>query len=106
MPVYVDADVENCNYLTFTFSPSAGPASAAASTGMDTRGISTLSKRSWDMTIYQYECGYTNAAPPGCTEYYWGVTAGKVKSYNFGTTNTHLANQNQKICIRREKAYC
>jgi hypothetical protein len=104
--MYVDANVEDCNDLTFTMMPTAGPASAAANTGIDSRGISTLSKRDWDMTIYQYECGYTNAAPPGCTQYLFGPATGKVSSYNFGTTSIHLANQNQKICIRREKAYC
>lgn len=101
--MYVDANVDDCNVLTFHFNPQSGPAAAAAAG--DTRGVASVaSTRDWDMTVYQYECGHINAAPPGCTEYLHGNTKGFVKSYNYG--NMHLANQNQKICIRRERGYC
>ena len=38
----------------------------------------------------------------GCTQYYFGTTTGSFQTFNFGaaTTNLHLANQNQIVCIR------
>jgi hypothetical protein len=102
--MYVDANAEDCNVLSFNFMPKSGPAALGTNAATHSRGVGTLATRKWDMTIYQYECGYTNAAPPGCTQYVWGPATGVVQTYNFG--NQHLANQNQKICIRREKDRC
>jgi len=59
----------------------------------------------WTITVSQYECGYENLAPPGCTQYYWGSNTGVIKTYNYQSgsgTGHHLADQNQVICIRRE----
>ena len=33
----------------------------------------------WTITVSQYECGYENLAPPGCTQYYWGSNTGTIK---------------------------
>ena len=43
--MYLEADVNNCNYLQFYF------ADAATSSTGHTRGITTLATRSWDMTV-------------------------------------------------------
>jgi hypothetical protein len=100
--MYVDSS-EQCNQMTFQFSAMPGPAPALGSP--DTRGLATLANRDWDMTIYQIECGATWQAPMGCTQYQWGPLTGVVTSYNH-QGGWHLANQNQKICIRRERGYC
>jgi hypothetical protein len=101
--MYIDADPRG-NTFAFEFAPTAGD---AGTTGIvpDTRGVGTLAARDWDMTIYQYELGHINSAPPGCTQYFWGPIKGSVSSFNKAGAQ-HLANQNQKACIRRERAYC
>ena len=57
--------------------------------------------------ITQYSCDYNNLAPEGCTQYFFGdkSTSGVVKTFNFDT-GTHLADQNQNICVRRERGIC
>ena len=67
---------------------------------------STSTNAQWKIRITQYESGYTNLAPFGCTQYYWKQDSdsdgkGKIQSYNWAGSY-HLADQNQKICIRRE----
>ena len=59
------------------------------------------------MQITQYSCDYNNLAPEGCTQYFFGdkSTSGVVKTFNFDT-GTHLADQNQNICVRRERGIC
>lgn len=99
--MYVDAD--DTNVMTFTFAPT--PGSAPATGIPDTWGLSSLADRNWDIKIQQYECGHINAAPPGCTQYYWGPVKGDVRSYNYAGA-VHIAHQNQKVCIRRERSYC
>ncbi len=49
--------------------------------------------------ITQYSCDYQNLAPEGCTQYYFGSTSNTVNSFNF-YGGTHLADQNQNICVR------
>ena len=49
--------------------------------------------------VTQYSCGFNNLAPKGCTQYYFGETTNTVMSYNY-QGGTHLANQDQQICIR------
>lgn len=100
--MYVDANPE-CNDLMFHFSAIAGR--APANTVVDNRGLNALATRDWDMTVYQYEDGHINAAPPGCTQYIWDSTQGRITGYNF-QGGTQLANQNQKVCIRRERNVC
>ena len=79
--MYVDAS-ENCNALTFTL----------RDTG-----------RSWRVRVTQYEAGFENLAPAGCTQYFWNKedSNGVLSSYNYGG-GRHLSDQKQVICIRRE----
>ncbi len=49
--------------------------------------------------VFQYPCDFSNLAPQGCTQYIFGEEEGMISSYNF-KGGDHLANQNQKICIR------
>jgi hypothetical protein len=100
--MYVDANVEECNVLQFNI----GVGASATITDSDTRGVTTKITPTWELAIYQYECGAINAAPPGCTQYLYGPITGTVNSYNYVAGTVHLANQNQKICIRRERNYC
>jgi len=64
--------------------------------------------RQWNIEVTQFSCDYENLAPQGCTQYYYGTSgAGTVESYNFNAGNgLHLANQNQMVCVRREKNMC
>lgn len=93
--VYVDAS-NDCNTLAFQLA------------GMGTR--------MWEIKVTQYSCEFSNLAPSGCLQYYYGVNAGQdnqqmpltdgtVESFNFAG-KIHLANQNQNICIRRELNRC
>ena len=51
------------------------------------------------LQIMQYSCGYDNLAPTGCTQYHFGNSIGTVMTFNY-MEGTHLADQNQNICIR------
>merc|ERR1719323_2180018 len=84
--MYLAADA-NCNNLAFLFG--------------DT-GIGASRKTpSFSIRITQYSCNYENLAPTGCTQYFYGDDEGIVKSFNYDG-GQHLANQNQKVCFRRE----
>ncbi len=49
----------------------------------------------------QYNCDYSNLAPQGCLQYFFGQTTGTVRSFNYaGSPPFHLANQKQSICVR------
>lgn len=89
--MYVSAS-EMCNTMNFKL-------------GSGVFGISALPQRNWKIRVTQFECTYNNLAPQGCTQYFYGGTSGTVKSFNFDG-GVHLAEQNQKICIRREKNIC
>ena len=89
--VYVDAS-DACNDLNFLLGDT-------AATG------TTLASRSWSVRVTQYECGSQLLAPPGCTQYFYGDSTGSFQSYNY-QGNYHLANQNQNICMRRERGNC
>ena len=54
------------------------------------------------LQVTQYACDYSNLAPSGCTQYYFGSTTSSVQTYNFAG-GQHLANQRQKICVRYTK---
>jgi len=83
--IYVDASAD-CNDLVFYL----------GATGY-----------SYSIRITQYNCEYENLAPKGCTEYLFGEQTGYIYTYNWDDGNGyHLANQEQNICIRREKDYC
>lgn len=88
--MYVDAS-QACNDLNFLLGNMASG--------------TTLASRSWSIRVTQLECGSSNLAPSGCTQYYYGSSTGLLKSYNFDG-GYHLANQRQNICIRREKGNC
>jgi len=89
MHMYVDASAD-CNALTFTLS--------------DTTSI--IAGRSWTVRVTQYDAGFENLAPAGCTQYFWNKedSDGTLYSYNYNSGNgPHLADQKQVICIRREE---
>jgi len=71
-------------------------------------GTRTVADPQWTIRVTQYDSGYTNLAPFGCTQYYWKEDSdsdgkGTIQSYNWqGGDGFHLANQKQVICIRRE----
>ena len=83
--MYVDAS-EDCNSLTFVL------------------GDNQPTARSWTVRVTQYDAGYDNLAPAGCTQYFWDKedADGTLYSYNF-KGGRHLADQKQVICIRREE---
>lgn len=62
----------------------------------------------WTIRATQYDSGYTNLAPFGCTQYFWKQDSdsdgkGSIQSFNWqGGSGYHLADQKQVICIRRE----
>jgi hypothetical protein len=101
--MYVDANVEDCNVLQFNIGHNGF---TTATTDSDFRGVTTTVTPKWELAIYQYECGAINSAPPGCTQYLYGPLTGTVNNYNYVGATVHLSNQNQKICIRRERNYC
>ena len=82
--VYVEAS-DACNILSFQL----------AGTG----------KYAWEIKITQLDCFSNELAPTGCTQYHFGEISGTVQSFNY-VGGTHLANQNQLICIRRELNMC
>ena len=86
--VYVDAS-DSCNQLAFIL------------------GTTSTTTRQWSIKVTQYSCTFNNLAPSGCTQYFFGTDAasGTVSSFNFDQ-GIHLANQNQRICFRRESGQC
>jgi hypothetical protein len=104
--MYVEADEDRCNKMNFNL---AGDNDAIAVTVVNTRGLASLATRSWDITITQLECTHELLPKPGCTQYFYGSLTVTVASYNYFSTlgtSVHLANQHQRICIRRERGYC
>ena len=60
--------------------------------------------RTWSISVTQYECNYNNLAPDGCTQWHFGQSTGAISSYNYQSgSGYNLADQQQNICIRREK---
>lgn len=58
----------------------------------------------WNILISQIRCHEVWAPPPGCLQYFTGVT-GQISSYNF-QGGLHLANQLYTNCIRQELNHC
>ena len=58
----------------------------------------------WNILISQIPCGEPWAPPPGCLQFFTGVT-GQISSYNF-QGGLHLANQLYTACIRQELNHC
>ena len=72
----------------------------------------SFAKIIWEMTVIlltlqitQYDCNYENLAPSGCNQYFFGSSSGMVQSFNYDG-GTHLADQNQNMCIRTERGNC
>ena len=82
--MYVDAN-EACNDLVFQL-------------GSTAQGTA-LAQRQWSIKVSQYSCEYSNLAPQGCTQYFFGSQSQTVKTFNFDG-GLHLADQNQNICVR------
>lgn len=104
--MYVEADADRCNAFTFSLA-----ASAPAVTLTNSFGIATLASRSWDITATQIECTSLTLPPPGCTQYFWSSPTAAtytLKSANLLTsgTSTHLGNQHDRFCFRRERGKC
>ena len=55
--------------------------------------------------VTQLGCDSVNLPPLGCTQFYYGSVSGVVQSYNFDG-GSHLADQTQTICVRRERGIC
>jgi len=105
--MYTEADVDRCNTLTFTLAEYAGTAVGVT----NSRGVVALATRAWDITATQIECASATLPPAGCTQYFYGSGVATLRTYNHqsttvGTANLHLANQHQRICIRRERGKC
>jgi len=106
--MYVEADVDRGNRLMFSLAD----ASITYSTLTISRGIGSPVTRTWDMTISHIECSSMTVPPAGCTKYFWNA-AGKasLSNYNYvsGTdalANIHLAQQHERMCVRRERGKC
>lgn len=103
--MYMEADVDSCNDLTFHLADAA----ALATQVTTTKGITTLATRTWDITISQIECTSATLPPVGCTKYYWNAAGrAEITSHNFQTTTTsiHLGQQHDRYCMRRERGMC
>eukprot|EP00094_Tigriopus_californicus_P013432 TCALIF_12992-PA protein Name:"Protein of unknown function" AED:0.02 eAED:0.02 QI:43/1/0.83/1/0.2/0.5/6/0/233 len=88
--MYVDA-ADACNDLTFEL-------------GQQGQGTG-IADRQWSIKVTQYSCDSKNLAPEGCTQYFFGNDEGAIQTYNY-VNGIHLANQDQNICIRRERGNC
>ena len=53
----------------------------------------------------QYSCDFDNLAPDGCTQYFFGSNSQTIQTFNFDG-GSQLADQDQNICIRRERNNC
>jgi hypothetical protein len=72
--------------------------------GTNSMGVSSVATRSWNIKISQISCLAPYLPPPGCTQFITGTT-GVLNSYNFAG-GTQLANQQQNVCVRKERGYC
>ena len=61
-------------------------------------------RNTWNILISQISCRAAWAPPPGCLQYFTGVT-GQISSYNF-QGGLHLASQLYTNCIRQESNHC
>jgi len=91
--MYADMEGSNCNSLDFQL----------GGTGVD----ATIPTRQWSIKVTQIDCNSNLRAPDGCTQYFYGTSVNTVRSYNFNQGNgQHLANQQQNVCIRKERGQC
>jgi len=66
---------------------------------------SSTSGTSWKARISQIECGASYKAPSDCFQFYTGIS-GRVKSFNYGSTNLMIQSLTYSACIRQELGYC
>ncbi len=53
------------------------------------------------LQVTQFSCEFSNLAPDGCVQYFFGEAMGNVRSFNYnGGNGIHLADQEQSICVR------
>jgi len=103
--MYMEADVDNCNDLTFHLADAATTTAQA----ITNKGITTLATRTWDITITQIECTSAVNPPVGCTKYFYNAAGrAQITSHNWQVTTTsiHLGQQHERYCIRRERGMC
>lgn len=107
--VYVEADTDRCNKLTFHIGD--GVVSTLATT--NSRGITAAATRAWDIRAQFIECSSQLLPPAGCTQFFYGDGKYTLYSANWITTDSatsvstwHLANQHDRMCMRRERGYC
>lgn len=101
--MYVEADTDRCNLLEFSLGPTVGTLPALTKT--NSRGVTSVATRAWDITVSLIECTSETLPPPGCTKYYWGGAA-RLTTYNFASDTTHLASQHERFCLRKERGNC
>lgn len=103
--MYLEADVDRCNVLDFNLAATGGVLPAALQT--NNRGVANLATRNWDIMVTQIECSSVLLPPAGCTKYYFNQFGlATLTSYNFAGNTVHLANQHERMCIRRERGNC
>jgi len=90
--VFFDTGSTDCHDLTFNI-------------GQHAIGVTAATTRSFTIKVSQLSCTDTNLAPPGCTQYYTGSSRTGIETFNYAQ-GYHLANQQQRICVRREEGYC
>jgi len=110
--VYVEADPDRCNRLTFSL----GDGVVTTLVTTNSRGITSLATRTWDIRAQMIECTSLTLPPPGCTQYFWSTASTTkyiIQSSNWLTTDSatsvstwHLANQHDRFCFRRERGKC
>jgi len=102
--MYVEADMDRGNLLTFSFSDKVN----SAISDINTRGTIAFAARTWDITVTQIECTSVMRPPSGCTQYFASPTAKfLITSYNWQSgSGIQLGQQHQRICIRRERGNC
>jgi len=71
-----------------------------------------MTTRNWNIKVTQVTCNDEDIAPAGCLQYFTAAT-GRVSSFNFdrtatavGATATHLSNQRQTMCWRKNANVC
>eukprot|EP00095_Tigriopus_kingsejongensis_P002749 maker-scaffold138_size318692-snap-gene-1.20 protein:Tk02749 transcript:maker-scaffold138_size318692-snap-gene-1.20-mRNA-1 annotation:"PREDICTED: uncharacterized protein LOC102677823" len=77
-------------------------ADATAQLAFASNGVSTM--RMWDIKVTQYKFTSPNRPPPGCLQYFQGMT-GRIRSFNFESATSHLANQDYAVCIQQEPGF-
>lgn len=65
--------------------------------------------RAWEIKVTQIDSTSDKRflPPPGCLQWIYGSTLGKIQNFNYeDTSSTHLSSQHYSICWRRERGKC